>query len=420
MRVLSMLVAATVLGWSIRFVTGASAPSDPPPPVMPTSTFVGTLLPVPEHVGQEASAGVSDAMVELSWRRYEPRPGWFDPSYVRGVRDEVRHLHEVGRQVTLGLGLNDPPAWAYDVPDSRFVDQHGAVSEQLNLVFNGTLRELAAHYLTQVVHDLGAGAFRAVRLTSGGSAEVLYPPGGYWAFDANATGGTDRPASLPADPVPGWRPGTAEAASSPAQALAFAQWYVACLTDVLIWQRNVLRSLGFHGWYYVLTPGVGVRPAEFDQAVAAGLPDGLLGQGAVWPQLYGQLPPTGDWVAYVTSVGDGSGDADTCSPADATVALTDPRTLTWSATRWITRIAAGAGIPVSGENPGLSDGVLAGYQDTSSEGMLARVRSQVIGCGLRGFYWAHDEQLWDGTLPFGAFAHLTAALTAKRPGTRRP
>jgi hypothetical protein len=383
---------------------------------MPPSTYVGTLLPVMDHAVQEASAGVSAAMVELSWRRYEPRPGWFDPGYVSGAQDEVRRLRQAGRRVPLGLGLNDPPGWAYDLPDSRFVDQYGTESAQLNLVFNAALRAQAARYLAQAVHDLGARTFWAVRLTSGGSAEVLYPAGGsYWAFDANAAGGPGLPQSLSADPVPGFRPGTAQARSDPAQARAFAEWYIACLDDVLIWQRNLLRSLGFRGWYYVLTPGVGVRPAEYEQAIAAGLPDGLLGQGAAWPHLYAGLPRTGDWVAYATSVGDESGDGNTCSPDDAAVPLADPRTLAWSATRWITRIAGVYGLPVSGENPGLQDSLGAGYRNTSANGMLARVQREVLGCGLRGFYWAHDEQLWDGTVPFAAFAELTRTLTANRP-----
>jgi hypothetical protein len=374
--------------------------------------YFGTLQSQPDRAATEASAGVSVAMLELSWRQYEPEAGRRDPVYLRRTQEALQEFRSAGLRVTLALGLHDPPGWVLDLPDSRYVDQDGNVSAEPNLVFNQELRDLAAGYLRQVIQDLGPRTFWAVRLTSGGSAEVLYPPGGsFWAFDRHALGGPALPRTMPPNPVRGFRPGSQPV--DPAAAEAFAVWYVSALDDVLVWQRQTLRALGFRGRYYVLTPGRGVRPTEFDEAVEAGLPNGLLGTGAVWDRLYAGLPPTGDWVAYVSSVADGSGEDDVCRPSDATVPLDDPRVLQWSATRWISRIAAAGGLGLSGENSGLEDSRGADYRDTSSDGMLARAGRQVVSCGLEGLYWAHDAQLWDGTLPFDAFARMVGDIRSE-------
>jgi hypothetical protein len=35
---------------------------------------------------------------------------------------------------------------------------------------------------------------------------------------------------------------------------------------------------------------------------------------------------------------------------------------------------------------------------------MAAALAQARGCGFRSFYWAHAEQLWDGTVPFEVYA----------------
>jgi len=41
--------------------------------------------------------------------------------------------------------------------------------------------------------------------------------------------------------------------------------------------------------------------------------------------------------------------------------------------------------------------------------MLASAVRQARSCHFTTFYWAHDKQLWDGTVPFTAFADQVAA-----------
>ena len=289
-------------------------------------------------------------------------------------------------------------------------------------MFDQRLRGEAEDYLAQVAAAVDMASISAVRLTSGALAEVLYPEGGgYWAFDDNAQNGEHLPASMAPNPLPGWRSG--DPGLSEAQVREWAGWYVGGLVDVVTWQIVVLSRLGFRGEYEVLCPGMRVRPDEFTEAVRHDLPRGLVGVGAVWPELFARLPSRPDVVAYSTSVADGSGDNDTCTPQDRTVPLDAPETRTWSASRWITRIAE-HGLRVSGENPGHfpPQSVDGSYADQSDDGMMATAVGQASACGFETFYWAHDEQLWDGTVPFSRYASVIAKTTGEdeRAAVTRP
>ena len=369
----------------------------------------GTLVSRPEHAADEMRAGVSAAMVELSWAQAEPRPGQFDLDYLNSVRGQVDTLRAAGRSIALGLGMHATPDWVSALPDARFVDQDGNVSNEVNLVFAQNARTAAEGYLAQLATQLDLSKFDAIRLTSGGSPEVLYPGGSrYWAFDRHAQTGDGLPPSMPPNPLPGWRPGTPGA--DPAQVRSWADWYVKALDDVVTWQIGALGKLGFHGRYEIVTPGVGVQPRAYDRAVQSGLPPGLLGSGAAWQVFYAGLPRRPDVVAYVSSVADSSGGDDDCQPGDDAVALDAVAPASWSATRWIATLARRSGFAVSGENPGWhqSNVLDARYVDVSDTGMMAAAVRQARSCGLDTFYWAHDTQLWDGTVPFDRYAQLIA------------
>ena len=96
----------------------------------------------------------------------------------------------------------------------------------------------------------------------------------------------------------------------------------------------------------------------------------------------------------------------------------------WSATRWITRIAHQDGLLVGGENPGygLPASLDSFYVNTTSTGMMAAALRQAQSCGFTVFYWAHDVHLWDGTIPFSLYASSIAATsgTSGTGGTARP
>ncbi len=240
---------------------------------------------------------------------------------------------------------------------------------------------------------------------------MLYPgDGGYWAFSDAALTGDGLPPGMAPNPYPDWRPGRPDLA--PAQIDRWVNWYVGGLVDVTCWQMRVLATLGFTGYYQTVTPGSGTRPGELAWALQNDLPhDDTTGVGAVWDRYYAMLPDTTRLIAYISSVADASGGDDVPQPADVTIPLTSPVMDSWSATRWITRVAGEHKLAVGGENPGygMPAHLNAHYTDTSGNGMMAAALRQARAAGFTVFYWAHDVRLWDGTVPFPVYAGMISA-----------
>ncbi|MGN6608714.1 MAG: hypothetical protein ACTHMS_17100 [Jatrophihabitans sp.] len=329
------------------------------------------------------------------------------------MKSQLNAYLSAGMRVTLGLGIHYTPSWVFGLPNSSYVDEHGSVVQSPNLVFNQQVRNRVAGYLARINSDLGLGNFWAVRVNT--TAEMLYPGNGsYFAFDANAQNGPDLPASQARNPFPGWHPGTTGLTS--AQVDQWARWYVGALSNTADWLMTTMQGLGFPGWFQILTPGSGIRPDGWKRAIAANLPDGLIGVGAAWDVFYGALTQRTHVVVYVSSVADGSGGNDSCQSADTSVSLTDPAADSWSATRWLTRIARASGMQVAGENPGYSSASAAYYTDLSSAGLMATSLRQAVSCGFQVLYWAHDDRLWDGTVPFDSYATQGAAAIGSTPG----
>jgi hypothetical protein len=409
-RVATVILLASLLA-ALTATLLARAPAAMSPP------FFGTVVTEPAHARAEARVGIKVAMLEVSWARYEPGLGRFDAAYIAHMRRRLDIFRSAGMSVTLGLGLNSPPEWAFNFPNARFRDQYGRVSAEINLVFNEPLRRQVNLYFARLAENLGVSGIWAVRLTSGGDAEVLYPPGGsYWAFDANAQNGSGMPPSMDPNPYPDWKPGTPTLKIPEVQ--RWAEWYIKALDDVVDWQMRTWNRLGFRGYYQMLTPGSGTRPNGFDYDVAHYLPDGVTGVGAVWERFYSLLPDRRRVMAYVTSMADLSARHrrdDLCQNSDDAVPLSSPAADSWSATRWISRVADQWGLPKAGENPGWNEpGALSKhYADASSHGMLAEAIRQLVSCNFHGMYWASDEQIWDNLVPLSRFA---AAIRRAAPG----
>lgn len=393
----------------------------------PPRYYFGDLATLPEHAQYEASHGVKVATLELSWDMYEPQDGRFDGVYVASLKSRLNILLRAGMRVTLALGLSYSPSWIFNYPNSRFVNENGTLAGQgcsstneVNLIFNQVLRQKAEAYFDRIISDLGVRNFWAIRLTSGGDCEMVYPNvhvheqrGSYWAFDANAQNGPDMPPSMARNPFPGWKPGQRTYHGRPfttSQVKQWADWYVTALDNVANWQVNKFNSLGFYGYYQTITPGSGERPDAYASDIDNYLPNSMIGFGGAWDKFYQFLPNKQRVVAYVSSMADGSGNNDSCQSTDDSVALTDPAADSWSATRWISRIADQYHLPKAGENPGYSDVPNRYYADMSSTGLMANSIRQMQSCGFQGLYWAHDDRLWDGTLPFSLYASYIAQI----------
>ena len=374
----------------------------------------GTLDTQMSTAATEKRDGISVAMFELNWASFEPSEGVFSTSYIVVMQSYLQAFRTAGMRVTLGLGLQDTPSWVYSLPDSRYVNQDGDRSGEADFVFSAAVRQAAATYLARVAADLPLSDFWAIRLTSGGDDEMLYPPGGtYWAFGSAAMTGAGLPPTMTPNPFPNWRPG--QPGLTTAQIDRWVNWYVGGLDNVTTWQMHILSGLGYPGYYQLVTPGSGTRPDILSAEEQQNLPNGTTGVGAVWNRYYALLPDKTGAVAYVSSVADESGDDDSCQPGDDSLPLTSSVMDSWSATRWIGRIAAGEGLPVAGENTGYSMPGSLDFQYTNigSTGMMADAVRQAISCKFQVFYWAHDVNLWNDTVPYALYVAYIAV--ADRP-----
>jgi hypothetical protein len=398
-------VAAGVVALSLAWLGAASASSSQ---AGSGPVIFGTLDTRPGTATAEDRAGVTMAMFELNWASFEPSQGVVSSAYLATMKSELAAYQAAGQRVTLGLGMQNPPSWVFSLPDSTYTDQNGATSTEADFVFSQAVRSAAASYLSLVAASLPMSSFWAIRLTSGGDAEMLYPGGGtYWAFDHAALTGSGLAAGMTRNPYPNWRPGNG--GLSQGQIRTWVSWYVGGLDNVTNWQIQTLSGLGFTGYYETVTPGSGTRPGYLAQTEQQNLSnDGTTGVGAVWDLYYAQLPNKTNVVAYISSVADQSGGNDSCQASDASLSLTDNTMDSWSATRWTSRIAVANNLLVGGENPGygLPPSLDSFYTNSSSNGMMASAIREARTCNFKVFYWAHDIHLWDGTLPFTLYTTM--------------
>ena len=368
----------------------------------------GTLGTRTDTAAAEAGAGVRVAMLEVYWDRFEPRQNVVNQAYAAEVKAAQRAYQDAGMSVTLGLDMASPPSWVFGLADSHYINQYGQRAGEPAFVFSNSVREAAADFMARVAGVVPFGGFLAARITSGGNGEMLYPDNGLWAFSSPALTGRNLPAGMTANPFPGWRPG--HTGITGAQVDQWVDWYVGGLVNVTRWAMNTCDSLGFRGYFMPVTPGSGTRPSDLAASAARYLTgDDTTAVGAVWHRYYAKLPNKSRVIAYVSSVADGSGNDDCTLAADVSVPLSSPDMDGWSATRWITRIAHEYQLAgIAGENPGYgaSRELDERYVDTSADGMMATALRQAKASGFTAFYWAHDVRLWDGTVPFAAYATM--------------
>lgn len=359
--------------------------------------IIGTLLSDPVHAADLYAQGVRRVHLELGWDRYEPRPGDYAVPYAALVRDKLRRWREFGLRVTLGPGLQYPPGWALNLPNGRYIDQTGRASGEINLVFSQAVRARVAAYFARIHADLDLNTFDAIRVGAGGNIELLYPDSDgqnrYWAYDAGAQGGAGRANSVARCPFPGWKPG--DTTLTTIQAGWWYDWYLDALADAARWQAARCRALGYAGSVEVLMPGLGTRPDQLAGEIAARFAGTAeqytTSRGATWHLLTDRLHALPGLVVYCSSVADGSGNNDTASPTDRTVALNDPQINDWSAARWLGYNADRYGLRLSGENPGRTDSNHYGLA------MLYQALAQMINGRWESLYWAHEADLYDPT-----------------------
>lgn len=395
--------------------------------------FFGTLQTSPRTARADETHGIRVAHLTVQWDRFEPAPGQVDQRYVAALRERLRMFRDAGLRVEAGVGLNNPPSWLLSkYPEDSFTDQRGARSTSSpNLVFSQEIRNEVAGYLRLLDSEIGLGNFWAIRVGVNDTGEFTYPPPArstrgplsYWAYDRHAqASGADpgRPSTVSPNPYPGWRPGQGTydgAAFGTRQVSRWYDWYLGALADAVNWQTGQYEALGYRGLMLVLIPGAGFYPGDLSAAVEGHLREtadgGLISRGAGFFRTIALIDHRPNVQLVSTALVDGSGTprnnacqaADTSVTPDALDPAAQSRVRAWSSVRWISRIAAQEGFPISGESAGPH---VAAYYP----GVMNQAGRQLKSCGLTGLMWAFDHNLYDGTpgSSLGDYASVIAKL----------
>ncbi|MET0261663.1 MAG: hypothetical protein ABW223_02105, partial [Rariglobus sp.] len=363
----------------------------------PEAVRIGVLQSKPERAEELKTGGVSIAVLGVSWDRFEPAADKPDAAYLEQLRAELAEYKKAGLEVVLDLGIQYPPAWLFDIPDSRYQNQYGTAfvdrrpgMNVANSVFNAAVRDRQAAYMASLFRELGT-TWYAVRLGGGWYSELNYPPASfqdntncYWGFDPLAQGARpDRPAGVTACPVPGWKPGTAS--EDNASARRFAQWYMDSLKNYHDWQITTARS-HYAGPLMMLYPSWGIRPGQLDAAIAGDL------AGLTSPEKNGEIQRGFDFTRFIAGIRDSKVWIH-CTWLDSNPEWSDDTgsdEARWSPARFLSSLARKQkpALTVSAENTG--GGGLAALE------LCAR---RIRELNIKTFLWAFGPDLFDNQPP---------------------
>jgi Beta-galactosidase len=383
-----------------------------------------------KRVAALRDAGVRLVELGVSWSEFEPQPEQFDQSYIAAVRDRITRCRNAGLGVVLTPGFQYAPIWVTQQPGAAYRDQQGGTGPAAvpNLVFGTAARAAAAAFLTRFTAEFPLNEFAAIRVGTSEAGELGYPgrvfgtPGNsFWAFDTAAQSGQGLPEGIRATPLPGWVPGELSWGGrevSPDDVRGWFDWYAESAARTVVWEIDLLRSLGFRGTVHMPLAGRGALPHDLAAATAAGLDgtadrDGSLERGLFYPD---QLALIADATRHdaraepdsVTADATGVGDStavtarnlrppqDSCRASDASLPLrTMPGVELWSSTRWTIANARAAGLRVVGENPGPPT-PRNGGDSTSDDlaGQLENAPRYAAQCGLEMLMWAFEDNLF--------------------------
>lgn len=378
-------------------VNAVPTPSPEPTPPPPTGHFWGLIGNDGTHLVAERTAGITAKLLELNWSSYEPTEGAFSAGYISAKKTELVNMRAAGFNVILGLGIQYPPTWLHNYPDSYYIDGTGLTytdsysgAANVNLIWNDALRAKAATYIGRVFTDLGN--FYAVRLGGGHYGELGHPyvinaaTGKpyyrYYAFDANAN---------TTNPVPAWRPGQ----SSPTgEAQKFSDWYQNRLVNFENWQVATVR-LYYPGTIQMLYPGFGIRPGQLAAAVSGNL------SGTTSAEINGEVSRGYDYARQVAGLTQSVQVYSTWLECefgnDASTSAGDG-----SPMKYLAYLADLRGYPKGGENSG---------NDYLAD--MTRAATRMRDLGLAGMVWFNESQIYGGT--YASLANYQTTIGAFGP-----
>jgi hypothetical protein len=335
-----LAVAAVIAGVLVSLPSAADATATPAP------ATVGLLGPTSGQLDSMVGSKITVVSLSSGWAQVEPQANVYDTSALSQLSAQLTALRSAGFTVTLDLGLQYPPAWAFSLPGAtRFVDQygdvwHGSVSEDVpNAVFDPSVRTAEANYIAHLAAALGPANLASVRVGGLLSGELRYPPNtdnGHqdllWDYDSTAQADA---------PVKGWKPGSGTAA----QIQSSLSYYFASLTGYETWLMKTVNH-AFPGVnQQVMLPGWGLRPGMVTAAVNAGL------RNTTNAEVNGMISSGLDWANQVKAIRD-AGVKGTVYTTWLDAPAQDTTVQGEAPVDYLAGLATQYGLPIAGENAG--------------------------------------------------------------------
>jgi hypothetical protein len=341
-RVLLTVVAALAVlaGALVALPSAADATPTSGPP------SVGLLGPTSGQLNSMIGSKITVVSLASGWAQVEPQANVYNASVLSQLASQLTALRNAGFAVTLDLGLQYPPAWAFSLPGAnRFVDQygdvwHGSLSEDVpNAVFDPSVRTAEAGYITHLAAALGPANLASIRVGGLLSGELRYPPNTYnghqdllWDYDSTAQAGA---------PIKGWKPGSGTAT----QIQSSLTYYFASLTGYETWLMKTVSS-AFPGVnQQVMLPGWGLRPGMVTAAANAGM------RNTTNAEVNGMISSGLDWANQVKAIHD-SGVNGTVYTTWLDAPAQDTTVQGEAPADYLAALATQYGLPIAGENTG--------------------------------------------------------------------
>lgn len=409
---------------------------------------------VPNRPATDYQAGMRLAYFDTPWRVYHTALNTFDAAWATDYAGKLNTAEAAGFRLMLGPALHYGPLWVRNLADGGYQNQFvnaatGAnyVSRQTyestslsglcNLAFSEAVRAQVRVFFAKLVETFGpVSRFWGVRLNGGGYFEWQYPnpsetnadngtayTNSFWAYNASAqSGGSNRPTTVAACPMPGWKPGDATWSAQSvtvAMTTAWYAWYLDALADSLNFQIDWWRNVaGYTGYLLVPGGGTGAKPTYLQDALNNRLSHGTdtvtgagLAHHLIWPRIAnkaGVLSYNSVLCDHPELDGSAGGNTPLAQAGDAALDPAASGNWTtfdgWSGTRWFTYVADRSGIEKHGENPGFPDMNRPGFSVpgaspastnwTDANHLLKDCVAAVQQDSMRGMFWAHEHDLY--------------------------
>ena len=358
---------------------------------------LGILQHTTEHLQENRDAGAQVVVISLAWDRAEPAMGQFSDAYFEQVRTSIAACRKLGYAIAVDPGFQYPPAWIFDLPHSRFVNQYGhafsstEIAEQIpNAVFNQAIRDRQENVLRRMFKEIGP-ELAQVRLGWMKFGELAYPlhtfegeKNCYWGFDEIAQGrASGLPPGLEPCPTGDWRPG--QPSPKHARARAFLHWYLGALQNYHDWQIVTARKYTAAP-LAMLYPSWGTRPGHEVAAIDHDL------DGTTSPEINGEVQRGLDFARLVGGIQDAQVIV-YCTWLDTSPAFSqddNPDRSRWSPAHYLSTLAAE-------HHPALH--AWAENTGGGNAEVMSLCLERILKYGYRGFIWAFERDLYDGRPP---------------------